>query len=158
MNYSTMICLLSDEVRGIAVTYTKPASNSIVDTPEKLYTFKSMDATLKRGDLVVVPTQKESGFTVVYVWDTDAEIDVESSIQYNWIAGKFDASGYHELLANEEMAIAKVKRAEKLHRRKEIRDRVFENVEEEELKSITFGTPTKAQVEDLNNTATSEGE
>lgn len=148
MNYSTMICLLSDEVRGIAVTYTKPLSNSSVDTPDKLYTFKSMDDTLKRGDMVVVPTQKDAGFTVVYVWDTDAEIDVESEIQYNWIAGRFTADGYNELLSNEQLAIAKVKRAEKLHRRKEIRDRVFENVEESELKAITFGTDPVPQVED----------
>jgi hypothetical protein len=144
MNYSTMICLLSDEVRGIAVTYSKPLSNSAVDTPDKLYTFKSMDDTLKRGDMVVVPTQKDSGYTVVYVWDTDAEIDVESSIQYNWVAGRFDATQYNELLANEQHAISKVKRAEKLHRRKEISDRVFASVDEEELKAISFGsTPSK---------------
>lgn len=142
MNYSTAVCLLSDKVRGIGVAYSFTSNQTgpngtTRDIPEKLYTFKTLDPHIKIGDWVVVPKKAtEGGYTVVKVFDVDAEIDIESNIQYNWIAGTFDENAYMAILENEQDMIRQLKDAERAHRRTEIADRMFANVPKEQLQQI----------------------
>lgn len=153
-NHSTAAFLLNSDVRGIKVEYERSGTT---------YLFKSLDPTLKVGDLVVVPTkfeapvksayqsaaqaaaavQPERGqlFTVVKVVEVDVDPDYDGDVQYKWIAAKFDPSDYEKTLEREKDALMQVKRAEVRRRREELAGNIF--ADREAMKQIPF-----AKVED----------
>ncbi len=133
MNYSTVICLVSPDVRGISCCYEFESDG---ETPKKIYTYKSLDTTIVKDDLVVVPTNTRMGFTVVKVIECDVEIEIESSIEYKWIAGRFDKTVYDELLRQEDMAISRIKKAKKTRARRELKETILEDVDESDLTSL----------------------
>jgi len=127
MNLTTAIFLVNRDVRGIAVKF-----GHNMDTTQDIrtaYTYKSLDQTIKKDDLVIVPSGTGHKFTIARVSDVDVDIDYESSIQYKWIAGKFDPQPYEDLLKKEEKVIEVVRKAEFGRKRKELAAALKESVE-----------------------------
>lgn len=74
MNYSTAVMLFNPEIRAISVSYEKDEKGA---GKKPFYTYKTLDKTIEKGDLVVVPTDTRHEFTVVRVEEVDVEVDYE---------------------------------------------------------------------------------
>lgn len=133
MNYTTAVMLINTNIRAINVVYEQDKENNKV----KRTLFKSLDQDLKKGDLVVVPTDKEHrhGFTIAKVDEVDVDVDFDSSTKVEWIAAKFDIASYEKLLTEEEQYISLIKKGEQNKRRKDIAASV-EALQIEELKAL----------------------
>lgn len=90
------------------------------------YGFKTYDQTIKKGDIVVVPTDTRFGFTTFKIVDDECEPDFDSSVEYKWIAGTVDLAGYKAILETEAKAIKLMNEAEKLAKRREVRKKMEE--------------------------------
>lgn len=114
MNYTTAVFLINSDVRAIRCSYE----------PEKIpdYIFKSLDKTIQKDDLVVVPTDTRHGMTVVKVTEVDVDPDFDSDIQMKWVVGKVDQATYASILNREAEAITVIKSAERTRKRNELRD------------------------------------
>lgn len=113
MNLSTAIFLVSDEVRAVRVQYDPN------DPGAKDYMFKTLDTTIAKDDLVVVPTSTRAGFTVCKVTEVDCQVDFDNSIQYKWCA-KFDRASFDALLAQEQGILDRIAKAEQTRKRHEL--------------------------------------
>lgn len=134
-NYSSVVALLRDDVRGIECVYEYDDAERT--KPHKTYTFKTLDPTIRKGDWVVVPKKDNIGFTIVHVFGVDGDIDVEDlNIEYAWIAGRFDPADYYDLLNKEQEMISSLKKAERTSRRKEIAEKVLAHVDASELNKV----------------------
>jgi hypothetical protein len=140
MNYTTAICLISDDVRGIAVSYELPVEG--VET--KLYTFKSLDKTIRVGNLVIIPTDTRHGFTVVEVQEIDVEIPIDSTLTYKWIAAVFSRVRYDTVLEEEAHIVSRIKSGHARKQRSDIRATLEEELAEE-LPKLTSGLVIEAE-------------
>ena len=111
MNTSTVIFLVNDTVRAVDAMYE-------TDPNKKRTTFKTLDQTIKVGDLAVVPTDTRHKFTVVKVVDVDVNIDLESPITVDWIVAKIDLTD-HELVSSQEADMIKVIKSAETRRKRE---------------------------------------
>ena len=140
-NYSTVIFLISDKVRLMGVSYEPLGEKQAKEaaeckTPHGLcYQFKSMDQSIKVGDLVVVPTGTRHNFTICKVQQIDAEPDFQPGVEYKWIAAVFDRQGYDQILAQESEAVTRVRSAKKRRMREELKKDVLADAEAE-LKAL----------------------
>jgi hypothetical protein len=121
MNYSTAVFLINDAVRAITCKYEP-------DDRAKDSTFKTMDASIKVDDLVIVPTSTRHGFTVVKVTAVDLDVDFDCPTQMAWVVGKVDVSGYEVTLAQEQEAISAIHSAERNRKRAELKNALLADV------------------------------
>lgn len=132
MNLSAAVFLINDSVRAISCEYEKAEDN-----PKRgYYIFKTMDPTIVKDDLVIVPTHTRHGMTVVKVAEVDVDVDFDSDIQLKWIVGKVAQAPYEATLAAEAEAMKAINSAEKLKKRNELRDALL--ADNEGLKSLTI--------------------
>ena len=139
MNYSKAIFLISDSVRAIRVSYHDPKSPETrvtlkSDLPNER-TFKTFDATIKKGDYVVIPTQTRHKMTVCRVEEVDVDPELEAPGEMEWIITRVEKSSYEDILAQEAEAIAKIRRADERRKRKELRAALLADAAEE-MKSL----------------------
>lgn len=146
MNYSTAIFLINDDVQMVACSYELDHN----DEPKKLYNFKSFDKTLEVGDMVIVPTDTRHNLTVVRVEELDVEPNLEATLEYKWIVGRVNLEDHEALIAQENDAIAQIKRAEKQRRRRELRESMLADMEEKKLLALPLATvpPVEVKKED----------
>lgn len=144
MNYSTAIFLINDEVQMVACSYELDHN----EEPNKLYNFKSFDKTLKVGDFVIVPTDTRHNLTVVRVEELDVEPNLETSVQFKWIVGKVDLEDHEALLAQEDNAVAQIKRAEKQRRRRELRESMLADMDDAKLLALPLSTVPPVELKD----------
>lgn len=113
MNYTTAIFLINDKVRAIACTYEAGdnASRTI---------FKTLDPTIKKDDLVIVPTNTRHGMTVVKVAETDVDLDLESSAQVLWIVAAVNRASYDRIALQEKEAMDQIRSAQARKKRDEL--------------------------------------
>lgn len=123
MNYTSAIFLVNDSVRAISVSYELEPDGKTGKGPFVL--FKSMDADLRPGDYVVVPTDTRHKLTVVRVEEVDKEVDLDSSHQFEWIVGPVSTFSYKAILASEVRAIDTIKSAEKKARQDELKAKLL---------------------------------
>jgi predicted Mrr-cat superfamily restriction endonuclease len=124
MNYSTAVFLVNDKVRAIAVTYEADGYDADGRPTSKVaarYTFKTFDQSIKKGDLVIVPTNTRHKFTICKVVEVDLEIDFDADAELKWIAGVFEQDGYQRTLEQEAVMLEAIKSAEKNRKREELR-------------------------------------
>lgn len=121
MNSSTIIFLINDNVRAIRAIYEAdtPAGQAAREV------FKTLDPTIKVGDLVVVPTSTRHFMTVVKVVDVDWDIDLDLPAEVKWVVDKVDRSNHDRLQEQEQVAIQTVKSAEKRKKRDDLRAAVL---------------------------------
>lgn len=123
MNLSLAVFLITPTVRMIQVSYKLDRN----EQPEGLYSFKTFDRKIKKGDYVIVPTDTRHGLTVVRVEATDIEPDFDSRLDYKWIVGKVDLADFDKIRSQEEDAIVRIQAAEKRKRREELRKALEED-------------------------------
>lgn len=117
MNYSKAIFLVRDDVRAVVVSYDVDAHGKGLD----LKTFKTLDTTVKVGDLVVVQSTTRHGATVCRVENVDVTIDdFENGPDVKWLMGRVDVEAHQELLAAEAGVIERIRSAEKRRKREEL--------------------------------------
>lgn len=124
MNYTTAVFLINADVRAILCTY-EPEERA-----NNCYVFKTLDKSIQKDDLVVVPTNTRHGMTVVKVAEVDVDIDFDSDIQMKWVVGRVDKAAYDMTLAREAEAVAVIKSAEKTKKRNELSAALLANSEE----------------------------
>lgn len=117
MNLSTAIFLVNETVRSVRVEYDP--DNFKNSNPNKL--FKTLDATLAKDDLVIVPTHTRHGFTVAKVVEIDFQVDFNTPEHYSWIGGKFDKAAYDSVVDTEKAITLRVGKAEENKMRAELR-------------------------------------
>ena len=120
MNYTTAVFLINKNVRAVEGTYESG------DTAKR-ETFKTLDPTIKSGDLVVVPTDTRHKMTVVKVVAIDVDVDFESSAPVRWIVSKVDVHEHEVRLAQEGDAISAIKSAELRKKREDLRDSLLKD-------------------------------
>lgn len=133
-NHSLAVFLINRDVRGIMCSY-EPNSHDTKTGKPPFYLFKTLDQSIKVGDLVIIPTDTRWGYTVVRVEEVDVEPDFDSQITYKWLVGAVDKGAYDHILAQENEAIARIKTAEKRAARDELKEKLFKS-HEEDLKSL----------------------
>ena len=122
MHNSKIVFLINDAVRAIRVSYEK-------DGPT--YIFKTLDPAIAVDDLVVIPTNTRHGFTVCKVTEVDIELDLEDSMEVNWIAGTFDLASYKDILEKEAEAVTAVQAAERRRKKAALRETMFKDSEDQ---------------------------
>ncbi len=137
MNYSTAVMLINENIIAVDVTYEPDGSSS---QTAKRTTYKTLDLSLKVGDLVVVPTDTRHKFTIAMVDKIDVEVDFESDIQIGWIAGKAPTQEYNEILGKENEMISVVKASEKRAKREEIKKNMMGLQEENKLSNLAIAS------------------
>jgi hypothetical protein len=114
--------LVSTKVRAIKCAYkTNDKGEPVNDHGElsesQVYTFKSLDESVKEGDLVLVPTTSRFGLCVVEVVECDVEVDPDSTANFKWIMGKVDISAGEQAIAMEAELINRMKQQRVRERR-----------------------------------------
>lgn len=132
MHRDRYIFLINDTARAIACIYDPLEENRA----DKVTVFKTLDPTIKKDDLVIVPTGTRVGFTVVKVKDVDVDIDVKSDAPIAWIAGIFDKLGYDAMLTKEGVAMQKIRSAELAQQRRQLRDEMLGQGAFSEVKTL----------------------
>lgn len=113
MNYTTAVFLINKNVRAVLCNYEP-------DAPDKKVMFKTLDASLKEGDFVIVPTKTRHGMTVSKVVEVDVDVDFDNGTQVGWIVCKVDQVGYEAIISQEADAIKVITSAEKTKKRNEL--------------------------------------
>lgn len=122
MNQSKIIFLINDQVRAVRASYENGASSD---------EFKTLDQSIKVGDLAVVTSGTRHEMTVVKVTEVDFDLDLESSQDVRWIVQKIDKDGFDKIKAQEAEAITAVNAAERRRKREELRKTLFADHQEQ---------------------------
>jgi hypothetical protein len=117
MNYTTAAMLVNDNIRAIMCAYDVGTDK----VPATSYMFKTLDTSIKVGDLVVVPSDTRHKFTTVKVTDIDVEPDFKSPIQIKWVAAKIDLENYALIHSEEDKMIEAIKASQKLKAKQELK-------------------------------------
>jgi len=128
MNYTTAVMLINPNIRAIRTTYEKDicdAQGKVVNARPRVI-YKTLDTSIKLGDLVIVPTSTRHGTTAVLVDGVDVEVDFESETAIGWIIDKVDATNHTLVLAEEGKWIEQLKASEKRAKREEIKKKMFD--------------------------------
>ena len=118
MNYTTAVFLINKHVRAITATYE-------AEPKAKATMFKTLDATIKPGDFIVVPTDTRHGMTVCKVYETDVDIDFDSQAPVLWVVTKVDRADFDHRVEMETQAVAAIRSAETNRKRDELRASLF---------------------------------
>lgn len=137
LNLTAAVSLIDKGVRAVEVTYENR------DGAEG-YTYKTLDASLKVDDFVVIPTNSRHKMTVAKVVSVEATLDLESSTDYKWIIDKVDVAAYENTIAQEKIIVDKVKEARDLQKREELRT-ALKFMDNEVLKGLTLLPGSGAQ-------------
>lgn len=118
MNYSTAVFLVNKNVRAVAGIYEDDEGGK-KSPPRTL--FKTLDATIKVGDFVLVPTSTRHKMSVNKIVEVDCDVDYDSSVQIAWVISVVERADYERTLRMEESAIAAIKSAEKRRKQDELK-------------------------------------
>ena len=141
MNYSTAVMLINQNIRAIHAAYTDTTQGQYQRT-----TFKTLDPTIKKGDIVVVQADKRRGLTVMQVTDVDVDVDYESDVSVDWIVSKVDPTESQKILQEEAKWIDVLKKAERRKKAEEIKTNLLEMYKNdgiEEMPIAIMSTPGK---------------
>ncbi len=126
MNYSTASMLINDNIRAIETVYEPDTVDSRGHVTRKAVrtVFKTLDPTIKPGDMVIVPSHTRHNFTTVLVEKVDVEVDHNESTVINWIVDKVVFDGYKTVIDQEAIWIEDFKKAEKRSQKEALRTKM----------------------------------
>ena len=112
MNYSTAILLADERVKFIGVRFANYSGTE--------YTYKTIDGSIKIGDMVVVPSsdyvkkgradETTSRFgSIALVTSEDVPVNMQSDIEYKWIIQKIDVTNYEKIVEVEKEIVEKIR-------------------------------------------------
>lgn len=144
MNFATSIFVINQACRMVVAEYDPENQR------DKRVNYKTLDPSISKGDLVVVPTDTRQKFTVVKVVDVDIPVDFDQPGDIRWVVGKVDISHHQQLLADESVAIKTLQGAEQRRRAKEMLALVIGDANSETVKGLALyddGKPMQAPPE-----------
>lgn len=110
MNTNALASLIINEgLRTIKVSFSQNR-NTIDDRATALYTYKTLDDTIKENDIVVVKVGDRIKTASVIKVDTVA--DLTGDFDYQWIVQKIDTTEYDKLNEMEQGASEKLRELE----------------------------------------------
>jgi len=124
MDNSKIVFLVNDAARAVRAQYEDGQPPSI-----KSYTFKTLDATLKVGDIAVVQSNTRWGYTTVKITEINVDVDFDSNIEMKWLVAKVDLAAFERIVEMENAAIAVVQSAELRRKKAEHRKTLFADQE-----------------------------
>lgn len=140
MNYSTAVMLINTNIRAIKVTYE-------LDTDklrQQRYTYKTLDASIKVGDYVIVPTETRHNMTVCRVEEVDVDVDFEDSTEIKWIVDRVNKGDHDNILKEESKWIEALKQSEKRRKREEIKKSMLEMYQDEGIEKLPIANMAAA--------------
>jgi regulator of protease activity HflC (stomatin/prohibitin superfamily) len=128
MNFSRSIILFNKNIRTIATVYDlEPVPGPGAKQPARTI-YKTLDPTIKKDDLVIIPTDTRYKMSVVKVVETDVEIeDFDAPGDIKWIIDKVNRESFDKSLAMEQTGIEMMRSAEKRRRREEIQAAILKD-------------------------------
>lgn len=135
MNYTTAVFLINKNIRAIACTYECDPPNGTAPRT----TFKTLDPSIKVGDLVVVPTDTRHKFTISKVAAVDVEVDFDSMTPMAWIADKVNIDRHIQTLGMEADMVVSIKSAETRKKREALRDALLAD-QADTIKALPIAT------------------
>ena len=112
MNLSTAVFLINPDVRAILCIYE---AETPTHKPPRIM-FKTLDPSIKEGDLVIVPTATRHNMTINKVVAVDVAVNFEDMTPVHWIVDRVDPSAYERTLMMEEAAKAAITSADRRRR------------------------------------------
>ena len=112
MNHSLSVFLINDKARAVRTLYDPADPHNVHKSYTKSSIFKTLDPSIKKDDLVIVPTNTRHKFTVVKVLETDVDVDFDSKEEVLWIVDKLDLTIYNKTLEAEQGSLEIIKSAE----------------------------------------------
>lgn len=145
-NYSTALFLVNDEVQAITAHYEPDNPASSVKAPREI--FKTFDRTLKKGDLIIVPSSTRHQVTTCMVDEVGAQLDLDTTANVRWVIGKIDMGAFEATKAKEDRLINSMKQAEARARQADIRTKLMSSIDPEalgnsELVTVALPAPEK---------------
>lgn len=134
MNYSTAVLLINPRIRAIETAYEKDTEGR--KAPRSI--FKTLDASIKEGDYVIVPTDTRHSKTVVLVTGVDIDIDFESSVQVGWVIDRVNTADHDKIQTEEKKWIEQIKAAEKRRKREEIKKSMLDMYQDEGIEKMAI--------------------
>lgn len=132
-NKSKVIFVLNDSVRALLATFEKddPERN----TKAKREMVKTLDPSIKVGDMVNVETGSRHGVSTMKIVEADVEVNFNDPENVRWIVGKVDMTALAKVIDQENEAISAIRRAELKKERKDLRATLDESYSDE-MKNI----------------------
>ena len=128
MNFHTAIFLVNTKCRALRLAYEWCDENGkdMKGTAVNTDIFKTLDQTIRVGDLVLGETQSRHKHAVYKVVETDIEPDLEHAHYIPWVAAKVDSSLAASKAAEEEM-LAAIRRRDKEKKRAELAETMLKD-------------------------------
>ena len=127
MNLSTAIMLFNKDIRAIATIYDlEPTPGSAGKTPARTI-YKTLDPTIAKDDLLLIPTDTRYKMSVVKVVEVDVEVDYDSPVEIKWVISKVDRSDYEANRAMEFQMGDVIRSAEKRRKREELQASILKD-------------------------------
>lgn len=118
MNLTLASFLVEEKCRAIKVEYDPDVVKNNSHTACQF--FKTLDPTIAKDDLVIVPTSTRHKFTIVKVLEVDLTVNYDSNTDYQWIGGKFDATAFAGLLEADKEVVKQVGKIEADKKKREL--------------------------------------
>jgi hypothetical protein len=146
-NYSTAIFLVNDKVIALSAHYEPDAPDGRKTAPREI--FKTFDSSLKKGDLIVVPSTTRHQVTTCMVDEVGVQVDLDTTANVRWVIGKVDMTAYESVKDHENRLINKMKQAEAKHRQEDLRKKLLASVpagalDDSELVTVALPAPAPA--------------
>lgn len=144
MNSSKIVFIVNEAARLIRCSYepmsADMSSAQTAGVMAKQYSFKTLDPTIQKDDLVIVETNTRHGFTVVKVEEVDLDVDFDDSIELKWAFHPLNLDAFKNMKAAEQAAIDKVRQIELRKKRDALRKAMFDE-NEEAMQSLALAKP-----------------
>ena len=121
MDNSNIVFLINDNVRAVKGVYEEGHTPAL---------FKTMDPSIRVGDMLVVQSTTRLEITTVKVTEVDVDINFDSNVPIKWAVCKVDMEAFNEVLAQENEAIAAVNSAERKRKKEALRASLFADHED----------------------------
>lgn len=128
-NFSKAILLFNSNIRAISTIYDlEPPPDARNVPPAKRTIYKTLDPSIAKNDLVIIPTDTRYKMSVVKVVEVDVELDdYESPGEIKWIIDKIDRASFDKSAAMEREGVELMRRAEKRRKTEELRASVLKD-------------------------------
>jgi len=127
MDNSKIVFLINDQARAIHAKYDPD-----VDVIE---TFKTLDPTIAVDDIVVVESGTRHNMTVVKVLAVDVDVDFDAQSPVKWVVARIDQVEFDETVEREAKAVAAVNAVELRRKKAKLREKMFDD-NEDEIKAL----------------------
>lgn len=102
-----------EDVRAVRACYEPDGKTGL---------FKTFDAAIKEGDMVVVQSDTRHKMTTAKITEIDADVDFNDDEKIKWVIGSIDLDAYNLILEGEARAIKASRSAQLARQRKQLAD------------------------------------